>query len=333
MEGLDLNQQNLIDLNDIFRAFESFQRIIEKIHSTLDLNAIEKSARGLIKEIVRPSAYFFAVFDSNANKFIIAFQEGFSKEEAEFVIHAVFENKDSFEKKTNFCLDINSKDLNLKAVGVYHKKRLLGIFLSHSSLINSFGFKEFEFLKLLSISLLYASTNARIYEMTRKLAVWDNKTNLYNYRYFLNRLSNEIARARRYGRKLSLLAIDIDGFKKVNTEVGHLQADKILKDIAKLIRESIRASDIPSRFGGDEFFILLPETDIEGARILGTRLKNLIESQLFPLSSKKNRLKIQLTYGVAEYKEGMTAKQLMDFADRDLMQKKAERNLRQNAAN
>src|SRR3989304_6435415 len=119
-----------------------------------------------------------------------------------------------------------------------------------------------------SISLLY------------DIATLDEKTGLYNSRFFNAELEMEIEKAKRGKQKLSLIIIDIDYFKKINDKFGHVKADELLFQLAKVIKSQIRKSDIAARFGGEEFFILLPETSLVKAGKLASRLLKAIRNNL-----------------------------------------------------
>lgn len=107
--------------------------------------------------------------------------------------------------------------------------------------------------------------NKRLFEEVRRLAVRDPLTDLYNRRHMESVLDVELVRVRRYGRKLSTIMIDVDNLKGLNDRYGHPAGDKVLRRLAEVIRDNIRASDVPVRLGGDEFIVLLPETGIERA--------------------------------------------------------------------
>src|SRR2546422_3077751 len=114
---------------------------------------------------------------------------------------------------------------------------------------------------------------------TERLAVIDALTDLYNRRYLADAVRRECGRVGRYGGTLSCLMIDIDGFKQYNDLYGHLQGDAILRQVASLISGSIRDCDIAARFGGDEFCLVLTETNHEGALHLAERLRTSIAEQ------------------------------------------------------
>ena len=118
----------------------------------------------------------------------------------------------------------------------------------------------------------------------RKLVTMDNLTTLYNRAYFFFRLNSELQRAKRYNRPLSLLIMDIDNFKRVNDQYGHLIGDQLLRAVSSTIRSNIRYStgkaryelDIPCRYGGDEFAIIFPETTTSQATVAAERIRKEI---------------------------------------------------------
>lgn len=150
-----------------------------------------------------------------------------------------------------------------------------------------------------------------------ELAVRDEKTGLYNHRFFKNIFSIELEKAKR-GKKLSLIIIDIDFFKKINDTYGHLVGDKMIKALADLLKESFRKSDVIARFGGEEFFIMLPNTSINKAKIVAERIRKKV------LKSKLKKYKITISLGVAEYKKADNFQRIEERADKALYKAKKE---------
>jgi diguanylate cyclase (GGDEF)-like protein len=138
--------------------------------------------------------------------------------------------------------------------------------------------------------------NANLYQ----LAITDGMTQLFINRYFHQKLQEEIRRSQRYKRPVALIFSDIDHFKKFNDTYGHQQGDAVLITTAKIFRESIRDTDIPCRYGGEEFAIILPETGHEQALEVAERLRKNIEAYEFPALQGKP-LKVTLSLGVATY--------------------------------
>jgi diguanylate cyclase (GGDEF)-like protein len=150
-------------------------------------------------------------------------------------------------------------------------------------------------LEELSLRAGPAIENARRFREARQLADLDGLTGLHNRRYFHETLARECARAHRYARRLSLMVFDIDDFKDVNDQIGHLAGDAVLAEAAARVREVVRSADIPCRVGGDEFAVVLPESSIEQADQLFVRIQNAISGR--PIG-QAGRLKVSA--GVAE---------------------------------
>jgi diguanylate cyclase (GGDEF)-like protein len=141
-----------------------------------------------------------------------------------------------------------------------------------------------------------------LFHQTKEDTYRDHLTGVYNRRYFNQRLEMEIKRAERYKRNISILMIDIDNFKQINDQYGHVEGDEVLKRLVLVLRQNLRNSDILVRFGGEEFVALLPETNSKNAYRAGEKLRTAVESDMHfkPLSLSEEQ-KITISIGVSNY--------------------------------
>lgn len=137
-----------------------------------------------------------------------------------------------------------------------------------------------------------AIDNAHLFQRSQELSVTDDLTKLYNSRYLNDTLAREVKRARRYSTHVSVIFLDLDGFKKVNDRHGHLVGSRTLVEVGQVLRDAVREIDVVARYGGDEFTVVLPQTDPQGARVIAERIRQAIESQVF---MQKEGLEIRLT--------------------------------------
>lgn len=192
------------------------------------------------------------------------------------------------------------------------KKDILGVMNCSRTKVDAFDIDEIRLLTLVANQIALAVENALLYTKTRELSVRDDLTGIYNRRHFQQVLQMEWKRASRFRRPLSLLMIDIDYFKNFNDTFGHPQGDKVLKLIAGLIVKNIREVDTVARFGGEEFIVLLPDTDKEGALVVAEKVRRLVEIEPFNEGAKFT-LPLTISVGVATYLED--AREMDDLID------------------
>ena len=140
----------------------------------------------------------------------------------------------------------------------------------------------------------------RMLDELKKLSITDGLTQLYNSRHFYSQLKGEIERCNRYEHKLSLLLLDIDNFKEYNDSYGHLEGDKILVRLGQVIKSCLRKMDTAYRYGGEEFTIILPDTDGDEARTVAERLRTAVSSEDFTDGGRPD-VRITISIGVTQY--------------------------------
>ncbi|MEK7851216.1 MAG: GGDEF domain-containing protein, partial [Deltaproteobacteria bacterium] len=162
-------------------------------------------------------------------------------------------------------------------------------------------------------------------EKTEMMAITDELTKLYNHRYFVKSLNEELKRAGRYKQDLSLIMIDVDSFKNYNDTHGHLKGNDVLKEIARILAETVRDVDIVARYGGEEFSIILPQTDKEKAVLTAERIRAAVERFGFYKGETQPGGKVTISMGVAMFPhDGKASSDVVGRADEALYQAKRE---------
>ncbi|HBZ69293.1 MAG TPA: hypothetical protein DEP35_05955 [Deltaproteobacteria bacterium] len=162
----------------------------------------------------------------------------------------------------------------------------------------------------------------RANEQLSQLSITDGLTKLHNHRFFQDHLTREIKRVQRSGDPLSILLVDIDDFKRLNDRLGHAAGDELLTRIARIMDESMRASDLLARYGGEEFVILAGNTDLAGASTLAEKVREAVAEKSFLLDESMRLEKVTVSVGVAQYKGDRKA--FFQAADRALYRAKGQ---------
>lgn len=176
---------------------------------------------------------------------------------------------------------------------------------------------------ILAHQFALAIKRIKLYKDLERLAITDGLTEVFTRRYFLERFEEEIKRAAAKKIKLAFLMLDVDHFKMVNDQHGHLTGDIVLKEIGQIIKENIREIDIVGRYGGEEFCVVLPETELEGALLVAERIRRAAEERL--IRAYDTSIRITVSIGVSTYPaNGKQTEELIDKADWSLYRAKSQ---------
>jgi diguanylate cyclase (GGDEF)-like protein len=165
-----------------------------------------------------------------------------------------------------------------------------------------------------------ADAEAKYHEEIYRMTIVDGLTQIHNKRYLFEALEREVMRARRHDRPLSVLMFDIDYFKRINDQYGHLAGDYVLRELARVVQERIRRDEVFARYGGEEFAIVLPETPLDGATTLAEQLRAKVAEHKFAFQGE--RIPMTISIGCAVLHEDRSATELMQRADEKLYEAK-----------
>ncbi|MBS1272459.1 MAG: Response regulator PleD [Candidatus Marinimicrobia bacterium] len=333
-ELMDRGLKFLYEMSKKVATMQDFDRFVQSIFSDL-------------KEIIGFDLGFLATFQENNNAVFVLSEYQLDEETRETIIgefHQQYKNETGAELP-NIPLDMEVYDWDgntlteesellpdsLKAnISIPLKAPegdLLGVLYIGSYNTTSYTGEEVRLFATFSASValvLHVINNLSLFQQVKEQAIKDGMTGLYNRRYFEEQMRKELERSSRYNNDLSFLILDIDHFKSVNDTYGHLNGDEILKKIAHIILDSSRNIDIPIRYGGEEFVIILPETHLEDAHVLAERLRKRIEEHAFQLTGevakKTPEISITVSIGLShvEESEEISAEELVERGDKAL---------------
>jgi diguanylate cyclase (GGDEF)-like protein len=207
-------------------------------------------------------------------------------------------------------------------VPVVHQERVAGVLLCERRAPDGFGPADVEVAAAFAAQAGIAVENARLFEEVQRMARTDDLTGTLNRRHFFAVAGRELSRAARYGRPLSAAMLDVDRFKRVNDTYGHAVGDEVLREVARRVIESVRSVDLVGRYGGEEFALLLPETEgSTAARNVAERVRRCVEAA--PVATSAGPVPVTVSVGVACRAPGPDGiETLLDRADQALLRAK-----------
>ncbi len=194
--------------------------------------------------------------------------------------------------------------------------RPIGVLAISHRVPHAFSQRDLTLMQAVGAQIAAAIDVAELHERLKRAANTDALTGLHNYRYFYDRLEEEIARAARREASLAVAFFDLDKLKKVNDTYGHLAGNEVLRTLGRSIGAQVRTEDVPARYGGDEFAIVMPDTPRDEAEKVVMRLMEVLENAEVELQDGRRIPMPELSWGIASYPlDGRTARELVDNAD------------------
>ncbi|MDQ3262417.1 MAG: sensor domain-containing diguanylate cyclase [Myxococcota bacterium] len=318
----------------------AFNTIAKALTSTLEVHEVLRLVMQKVSELLQPRNWSLLLEDPQSGKlyFELAVGAGAEKlkelrlEPGEGIVGSVF--KTAVPRRVDDVRDDPAFANRFDDISAFNTRSVLAVPLVSRGkpmgvieLVNGPGdpvFTQDDLHALLGIAefAAIAIENARNFQRVQELTLTDEHTGLYNARHLHALLEAEVIRARRFGHPLSLVFLDLDRFKQVNDTYGHLVGSALLKEVGELLAEGIRQVDSAFRFGGDEFALLLIETDAEGAQQTALRLRDALGEHRF-LTSRGLEVRLTASLGVASFPaHARNASELLQAADDAMYQVK-----------
>ena len=310
-----LNEQMKINA-EFYGSLKNIAKIIE---TQYDLAYVIPMIGEMIDRFV--SEHLIYIFIKEEEKFKLVWPSTFNDAMVKY----------SLTKLDKLNPQIIMNDGRVGLFALFSDKKVIGAVVAYSP-VEKLSKKTIDYIKQLTNQSSTTIQKAAVYAEILKYASFDALTNLNNRRQFEMRLGQEVATAKRKKTDLSCIMIDIDHFKKVNDTYGHAVGDFVLSQVAKMITGAIREYDIASRYGGEEFCILLPHTKMDEAAIVAERLRKTVETTILDIQSvcefECENFNVTISMGVNEYDQSYTTtEQIYKNADKALYRaKKSGRN-------
>lgn len=312
--------------------FETFYKIAASLTSTLNEEAVLKEIMTLVSDIFQPDNWSILSYDEKEDKLSFRLVVG---NESEKLLGKSFPATRGIaghclkNRKTVVIPDaLNDKRVlniaddesgfvtrSLIAVPMYSKDRPLGVIELVNSSEENFSDERIKLLEIIADFASIAVQNANYLKTIEEKATIDDCTDLYNARYMYKIIENEVSRSKRTGGSFSVIFFDLDHFKNVNDNHGHLIGSQLLREVANIIRGSIRPTDWGVRYGGDEFVVILQGADFRNAITVTERIREKLIAKTF-FTKEGYNIKVPASFGLATFPEDAgTVEEIIKAAD------------------
>jgi len=341
LKNLNLAQEELRRSNEELahraQQLEALNSIGREIAASLDLDRVFETIHSQCARLVDATAFTICLYNRERAEIQFAYRvrdgqrrepkvEPLARDAVSWVIKSgrAVHIHDLLERRDDPPVDLTEIDSGLRSLLAIPLVRLdnevIGVLAVASARPNAYTARDEDTLAAIGQSAAVAIENARYYEM----ATVDQLTKLYLKDYFFQRIEEELNRARRYGHAFSVLMLDIDSFKELNDAHGHLAGDRFLERVGEVIKGSLRSHDIPCRYGGEEFAVLLPETEPTESIVIAERIRRTVGE--IRVREGRKMIGTTISIGISSYPKSArrSAVDLLRKADGALYQAKRE---------
>lgn len=304
-------EEALDQLGRRMQELQAVSEITEMVHSTLDFERVGPRVLEVLAKVIGLETCCLFVID---------------KEKSETLFSASIGAVDKLSTGGFARGDggYPSSDDHFSCMAAFDHSETMVLFCADANDIENLTDEDRLVLSAVASELVVAVENSRLYKLTTKLAVTDELTGLANYRHLQNRLEEEIERARRYDKHLSLLMLDVDDFKDFNDRYGHIAGDAALAEIATVMERVVREVDLVARYGGEEFSVVLPETDTTGAFVAAEKIREAIAEHRLRDGAGDRCCHVTVSVGVATFPtHGVDREAILKEADGALYEAKS----------
>lgn len=321
------------DLAITKKELNFFEEVSKTLTSSLELNDILVMIMKKVKELTKAEAWSIFLVDEETGDLVFEKTEGertkkikkFRLRPGEGIVGRVAQEgipvvvpDVSHDERFRCSIDkgMHFKTKSLMCVPIKSKGYTFGVLeVVNKTTGESFSKDDLDMLMRIVDQAALAIERASLYQKMAELVITDDLTKLFNSRYLNRTIDMELQRCNRYHTSVSLIFMDIDYFKQINDQYGHLVGSKVLVEVGQLLIKHLRSVDIVARYGGDEFVIVLPQTPPESAAQIAERIRKVIEQNAF-LKKEGYSLRITASFGVASHPESAKTKEdLIRLAD------------------
>jgi len=267
---------------------QAVSEINELIHSTLDFDTVGPVVLDIVAKVIGIASCTLLVIDKQVSETIFSASVGASQGAVSLPLDGI-------------TPDPGLRDSHFTCLSLYDNDRVTVLFCASVEDIQSLSDDNRLVANSVASELVVAVENSRLYKLSKRLAITDELTGLFNYRHLQMRLDEEVTRAKRFSNHVSMLMVDADDFKRFNDTHGHIAGDGALSELGDVLRSVVREVDVVARYGGEEFSIVLPETDSAGAFVAAEKVREAVANHQFASTDGTRDCTLTVSIGLASY--------------------------------